>query len=185
MWDCTCLSAPVLAESQEESDGVQGRCACQFLIRSSWSQTLLLPPHQKDGPCRTTPEPRAACERACLLAETSLESGLYLKVSAEGKACCRPALRADAPEGTVNLKRRSERGCFQAVCRAEWAASREPVSLGSQEVAALPCQPSVTSVPSGAFLPKSPLALEIRSWRPVPRAFRDKEIDFAMKRADM
>ena len=57
--------------------GSKAGCAHQFLIWLSWSQTLLPPPpphHQKHGPCRT--EPRAACERACLLAETSLESGL-------------------------------------------------------------------------------------------------------------
>ncbi|CAI9150080.1 unnamed protein product [Rangifer tarandus platyrhynchus] len=87
-------------------------------------------------------------------------------------------------KGTLRLKSRRSEGVRRPFAEQSGRPAESPCRQGHRKWQ-LCQQPSVTSLPSGAFLPKSPLTLEIRSRRPAPRGFRNKEIDLALERGDV
>ena len=87
-------------------------------------------------------------------------------------------------KGTLRLKSRRSEGVPRPFAEQSGRPAESPCRQGHRKWQ-LCHQPSVTSLPSGAFLPKSPLTLEIRSRRPAPRGFRNKEIDPPLKRGEV
>ena len=87
-------------------------------------------------------------------------------------------------KGTLRLKSRRSEGVPRPFAEQSGRPAESPCRQGHRKWQ-LCHQPSVTSLPSGAFLPKSPLTLGIHSRRPAPRGFGNKEIDLTLKRGDV